>query len=134
MKIKIQKPIDTDVHFKYRCLGCGGEHWLSLNETKTSKFKIVCNCGKIFSPKKIKNIKVVYAVSTKKSTEDTKKEKPIHHISKDLLDKCTKLLFNYGFTTKEAQEMLQKAYQENPTEDSGLLLKTTLKLIGVKNE
>ena len=59
---KNQKPISLDVHLKYRCPNnnCGYEHWLSLLETQTKNFKIVCDCGTVFKPKKIKTLKIIY--------------------------------------------------------------------------
>lgn len=73
-KIKNQKPISLDVHLKYRCPNhnCGYEHWLSLLETQTQNFKIVCECGSVFKPKRINKIKVIYK-DNKKKIHETKK-------------------------------------------------------------
>lgn len=141
--MKIQKPIDIDAHFKYRCPKCSSEHWLSLNEAKTNRFKIVCHCGKVFGPKRIKKLKILYLdivgsettsnkeKQKKQTQESTTIKKQQKEINSDLLDKCTKLLVLYGFTKSEAQDILKKAYDQEPIEDSGLLIKCALKLIGV---
>lgn len=139
--MKIQKPIDVDAHFKYRCTKCGCDHWVSIREAKTNRFKVVCDCGSIFIPKRIKKIKIIYYEEVKKPIPQSEKEtvetaesghktKTQKTINTDLLERCTKLLVAYGFTKPEAQEMLEQAYIENPTDNSGLLVREALKLIG----
>jgi len=126
---KNQKPIDIDVHFKYRCSksSCGSEHWLSLRESQTKGFKIVCDCGYIFRPKRISKIQIVYAniLSVKKPDEPTQTiEKP--KIAVDLQNDCVKLLVGYGFTKDESVSLCEKAFEKNPVTSSGLLIKYIL--------
>lgn len=131
-----QKQIDTDAHFKYRCPTCAYDFWISINEAKTKNFKIVCDCGTIFSPKRIKKIKVIYwedIIKDKKKEEAPLIEEPkIKEISQQLLDKCTKTLITYGFTKEESHDLLRQAYSKNPIDNSLDLIKQALKIIGEK--
>lgn len=128
-----QKQIDTDAHFKYRCPSCPYDFWISINEAKTKNFKIVCDCGTIFSPQRIKKIKVIYWEDNKKIEESTIVEKPkISEIPVELLEKCTKTLITYGFTKDESHDILKQAYIQNPITDSLGLIKQALKIIGDK--
>jgi uncharacterized protein YbcC (UPF0753/DUF2309 family) len=128
-KKKNQKPIEIDAHFKYRCpkSNCGFDHWLSLKECQTKDFKIVCDCGFVFKPKKISKIKIVY--SDIKLVEN--KEQPAKIIEKpkipvDFKNDCGKLLISYGFTKEEAIGLCEKAFEKNPVNSSGLLIKYIL--------
>jgi uncharacterized protein YbcC (UPF0753/DUF2309 family) len=129
MKKKNQKPIEIDAHFKYRCpkSNCGFDHWLSLKECQTKDFKIVCDCGFVFKPKKISKIKIVY--SDIKLVDN--KEQPAKIIEKpkipvDFKNDCGKLLISYGFTKEEAISLCEKAFEKNPVNSSGLLIKYIL--------
>lgn len=128
-KIKNQKPISLDVHLRYRCPNnnCGYEHWLSLLETQTKNFKIVCECGTVFRPKRIEKIKVVY---DHKKQKEVKKEKPIEktipQINNSLINQAVPSLIDLGFTKLEAIDLLQKAYIKQPIDDLSLLIKNTL--------
>jgi hypothetical protein len=136
-KSKSQKPIEIDAHFKYRCpkSSCGFDHWLSLKESQTKGFKIVCDCGYVFKPKRISNIHIVYAniLSVKKPELETqiKPDEPTQTIEKpkiavDLQNDCVKLLVGYGFTQEESLSMCEKAFDKNPTTSAGLLIKYIL--------
>jgi hypothetical protein len=128
MKKKNQKPIEIDVHFKYRCpkSSCGYDHWLSLKETQTKNFKIVCDCGNIFKPKQIKKLKIVfYSTEIETKPEQTKViEKP--KIPIDLRDSSVRLLVGYGFTKEEAFTLVEEAYSRNPVTSGSLLVKYVL--------
>lgn len=131
-KLKSQKPIETDVHLKYRCpkSNCGFDHWLSLKECKTKGFKVVCDCGCVFKPKRISKIKIVYVdiqsvPKTKKPPEPEKViEKP--KIPVDFKNNCVNLLISYGFTKDESTSLCEKAFEKNPVTSSGLLIKYIL--------
>lgn len=101
-KKKNQKPINIDAHFKYRCPddNCGYDHWVSLNEAKTLKFKIVCDCGQIFSPKTIAKLKIVYRTSKEHSQQ----------IPIDTLEKCVKILTQYGFSNEESVKLINLGF------------------------
>jgi hypothetical protein len=59
-KKKLLKPIDHDVHLKYRCPECSVDHWLSLREAQTDGFIIVCECNNIFKVRTVDDIVVKY--------------------------------------------------------------------------
>lgn len=124
-QIKNQKPISLDVHLKYRCPNrdCGYEHWLSLLETQTKNFKVVCDCGTVFKPKKIKTLKVIYDKKTQKETQEIKdSDQP----NEDLLNKAIPCLVDLGFTKQEAIDALTSAYIKQPTQDISIWIKNTL--------
>ena len=124
-KIKNQKPISLDVHLKYRCPNneCGQEHWLSLLESQTSNFKIVCNCKTVFTPKRIDSIKVLYKKHYSKNKQLNAK---ISSIDPELVKKVIPSIINLGFTKQEALSMIDRAYTKQPTDDISILIKNTL--------
>jgi hypothetical protein len=125
-KLKNQKPIEIDAHFKYRCpkSSCGFDHWLSLKESQTKGFKIVCDCGYVFKPKRISKIKIVYADIQPVPQPEKVIEKP--KIPVDFKNSCVKLLVSYGFTKDESVSLCEKAFEKNPVTSSGLLIKYIL--------
>lgn len=136
--LKNQKPIDTDIHLKYRCSepDCGCEHWLSLKETQTKKFRVVCECGLVFQPKAIKNVKIIFA---KKKPQVIVPVKPQTipkniEIPKDIQEYCIGKLIGYGFTTNEALTFSARAYTKCQTTNATLLLKYILTNLGELNE
>jgi hypothetical protein len=115
--LKNQKPIESDIHLKYRCNKCARDHWLSIKEASTKNFKIVCDCGKVFGVRLVTGFKLRYSQKlVKKSIK----------IPVDLLDKSVKLLVGYGFTIQEATDSITKSYLENPNDDFASLVKQTL--------
>lgn len=141
---KNQKPIEIDAYLKYRCpnVKCGYTHWLSLKEAQTKNFKIVCDsCDEIFRPKLIKDIAVKYHKKTKQpvietqiieAQPETTTQTPI--ISERLLLLCSKTLMDYGFTKKEAYDLLKQSYVIHQTEQPFELIQNTLKMIGSIDE
>jgi hypothetical protein len=125
-KNKNQKPIDFDLHLKYRCHQCSQDHWLSYLEASTQNFKIVCGCGEVFKVKRIKSFKINYHSKKKTETTPQKEESSSHTIPSDILNKCVKILVTYGFTISEASELLYNTYSKNPVDDCGTLIKNTL--------
>lgn len=131
---KNQKPIEADIAFKYKCPAenCYGEHWLSLKETQVKYFRIVCECGFVFRPKQIKNIKIIYEKVKSKQKHITD---ITDTISVDLLNKCVKILSGYGFGLDESKELIKKSYKSCETNDIKTLIETSLKTFGDnKNE
>jgi hypothetical protein len=128
--LKNQKPIDVDAHFKYRCpkTDCGFDHWLSLKESQTKGFKIVCDCGLVFRPKRIQKIEIVFSqpkpLAKVKQEEVATKEKS--EMGLDLLADCAKVLIGYGFTDSEAKSLCKKAFEKNPVDNSGSLIRYIL--------
>ena len=133
---KRQKPIDYDVHLKYRCSSCERDHWLSLAEAKTKNFKIVCECGLAIKPKLINQIKLIYHSSHKSKLTTIKTEQKVEeNVPVDLLNKCTKILGDYGFEPSEAKKMVTKCFVEQPTSNCLELIKHVLTYFGaLKNE
>lgn len=139
MNKKSLKPIDTDIHLKYRCTNksCEQDHWLSIKEAKTKNFKIVCDCGLVFKPKLVNKIKILY----KSYKPKIQKEKIQHQtipqaqeqkieIDIDLLQKCAKVLIGYGFTSEESETLIKQSYTKNPTNDIASIIKNVLESIG----
>ena len=137
-KNRQQKPIEHDIHLKYRCAKCGQDHWLSYLEASTKQFKIVCYCGTVFVVKRLSGFKLKYfkkpsvIIPVVESVsppiiEPPAIEKP--KIPVDLLNKSVSLLIGYGFTQTEARELLNSSYEQNPIDDYASLVKQTLKLL-----
>lgn len=75
-KKKLLKPIDHDVHLKYRCPECSVDHWLSLREAQTDGFIIVCECNNVFKVRTVE--KIVVRHKDKKIKRPLKEElKPV---------------------------------------------------------
>lgn len=153
---KLQKPIDKDIHLKYRCKKCGLDHWLSYREASTPNFKVVCTCGRVFKVKQISGCLLRYKASenkvTKKRTKsETEKDTTVSDKNKDIkinndvvvetpkerktipseiLEKSVKLLLSYGFTKSEATKLVTKTYFSVPVDDYPTLVKYTLQSIG----
>lgn len=68
---KLQKPIESDIHLKYRCRKCGLDHWLSYREASTKNFKVVCSCGSVFKVKRLVDFKLKYESSMPEFKTDT---------------------------------------------------------------
>lgn len=129
---KIQKPIEIEAHLKYQCPRCNQSHWLSLNEAKTKNFKIVCDCKKVFIPKRISKLDIVYSTNIKSKE---KLVKPISEskIDKALKDKCVKALIDCGFSSSESDDLIENAYSEINCDDPVSLVKKAISIFGVKN-
>lgn len=128
-----QKPTEYDIHLKYVCEKCGANHWLSINEASTKWFRIVCDCGNIFSVKRVKDFKLLFHHKKKSKTtlpkQDEKPtivEKPVLVISSELLEQTISVLMPYGFTKTEAKDMAIKSYTESPKENTLELVKQIL--------
>lgn len=155
---KLQKPIDADIHLKYRCKKCGMDHWLSFKEASTKDFKVVCGCGVVFKVKRLSGFKFKYkkyivpkVVATQEQVQSTQNvdppkqvvqavveqpqpvfQTPVQNrtIPAELLDKSVKLLLSYGFTKTEATKLVTDTYFAVPVDDYATLVKYTLQSIG----
>jgi len=106
-KIKNLKPIDVVADLKYRCPNCSIDHWVSLKESRTSNFLIVCDCDTIIKPKRIKTIIVQYVVdSQNKNPPEKKIEK--QNTDQNIIDQANQILKTYGFTSSESNEIIEK--------------------------
>ena len=135
-KKKLQKPIEHDIHLKYICKKCGLPHWLSFKEASTKNFKVVCDCGYVFGVKRILDFKLKFVQETELKTNNIihESEKTDHQtISKDLLDKAIGVLIPYGFTQKEANELIIKSYAHCPNNEITSLVKQVLESLRSEN-
>jgi hypothetical protein len=138
-KMKIQKPIEIDAHLKYRCYKCSLDHWISLKESKTKNYKIVCDCGIVFIPKRIKNLSINYRLKKIQNNSQhtttctiTQNRDNKHSISPEILEKCSLLLIKYGFTKAEAKNLVIDSYNKIGSDNISILVKDILQSIGDK--
>lgn len=132
-----QKPIDYDIHIKYKCPKCDQEHWLSYLQASTKNFKVVCPCGLLFKVKRVVGFDLKYNNKKKKIIQKPLESEqnnpiapePVKVIATppvDLIDRSVKILVGYGFTKDEAESLLIKSYEDNPVNDLTSLVKQTL--------
>lgn len=140
-KYKNLKPTEYNITYKYTCPECQGEHWISELQASVNGFVIVCECETALRIKTIKSITKNYVRTKSKptSTNNQKSEKQearqiIDNMPKDLLNKAAGVFVGYGYTEKEAKELLVKAYIEFGITDCWELVKKTLETIGKNNE
>ena len=135
IKMKKIKPVDIDLHLKYLCPNCGAICWLSLRETKTVGYISVCDiCHDTFKVKTIDKITIQYKHNKKQIEKPIEKnEKTTIIFDPDTRFKSVDSLVKYGFTNKEASELVQDAFDIFKTNDIGTLVKESLKLFGAKN-
>lgn len=110
---KKSKPCEADIHLKYICHNCGSEHWISLKENQTPKYKIVCYaCDIVIMPKKIQSVKFRFndSTNTKKKTKKVKPEVKKDDTALDVVERCAITLVSYGFEKDEAMTLAKKAY------------------------
>lgn len=117
-----QKPTELDVSLKYSCPYCKLDHWLFLREARIKNYKVVCECGTVFKPKRISKLRIVYH---KRRSKAQSQKLPL-----DTINKCVKILVGYGFDAKESKHNLEKAYKQTNLTDIASLVKTALKLFG----
>jgi hypothetical protein len=133
-KIKIQKPIEIHASLRYRCpdIDCNFDHWITINQAKTKKYKIVCDCGTVFFPKTISSIDIRYKKKKKVTASPSEEKINIiqNVISEELLVKSSRLMQGFGFTKKESDAMLSNFYKTNPVNDYKELVKNTLAIKG----
>lgn len=129
------KPVDIDLHLKYLCPNCGAICWLSLRETKTVGYISVCDiCHDTFKVKTIDKITIQYKHNKKQIEKPIEKnEKTTIIFDPDIRLKSVDSLVKYGFTNKEASELVQDAFDIFKTNDIAILVKESLKLFGAKN-
>lgn len=147
---KTQKAIEIDAHLRYICKNpdCGYTHWLSLKETQTKNFKVVCGCGKVFKPKQVLKLKIIYKQKQQTKKQEMPKDNVVTsrscfvdlsaipqqvELDVDILNKCVKILVGYGFTKTESEQLIRNSYNSNPTNDWAVLIKNTLASFGENN-
>lgn len=157
------KPIEYDIHFKYQCK-CGELHWLSLDEASEPDFIIVCECKKRIKVKPINRVVIKYKKQKfatlnfseeKKDSESnhtdtivTQKEEQItetknvcneeklinNELPNELLNTCSNLLVSFGYSKREAIDIIKKFYDDNPSIKYSIFVKQLLASLGRKNE
>jgi hypothetical protein len=133
-----QKPTNIDCHIEYTCpkKSCQCKLWISLAEARVRNFKIVCDCGKVFKPKRIKNIKIIYdnpSQSRKLPKVPANNPNCINGVPIDIMEACVKVLDNYGFIRTESIELVSKAYALCEDKNTMNILKKTLTLLEINN-
>jgi hypothetical protein len=129
-KIKNLKPTEINLHLKYKCPECQIEHWISLDEAKTTGYMIVCDCKTKLKVKPIKTIRILY--KTNKTTK-AKPEKIDQSMPVVLLENCVKILVSYGFSAKESKTLVEESYKKNSVNDALIIIKDILANIGGTN-
>lgn len=127
--LKNQKPIDLDLHLKYECSNCNAIHWLSLKETQTKNYKILCDCNCIIKPKTVDKVKLTY-INTKKVVKQQHSVVLEEEIPVDLLKKCVTMLTGYGFEKDESENLTKEYHKANPNLNCVDLIKHILKSFG----
>jgi len=129
--IKNLKPTELNVHLKYTCPTCSVDHWLSLDESKTKGYLVVCDCNSILKVKPIHSLVIKFRKKKKniKTTESDKVEET-SKIDVALLSKCCTILSSYGYEKSEIEPLIVKTYENSPTTDIKTLVKNTLMKIG----
>lgn len=129
--IKNLKPTELNVHLKYTCTTCSIDHWISLDESKTKGYLIVCDCGSILKVKLVHSLMVKFC-KKKKSIKTTERDKLVetNKIDVALLSKCCTILSSYGYEKSEIEPLIIKTYKDSPTADIKTLVKNTLMKIG----
>jgi hypothetical protein len=137
-KIKTQKPISHDISFEYKCHKCSMTHWVFLREVRVKNFKIICQCGKIIRPKRIKDIQILYYQGKRNSQNKTQtpcKTTPFPPVPKlpiDILEQCVKILESYGYSKSISKDMILKSFNQTLDKDIKKLISHSLKTFGGK--
>lgn len=122
---KNDKPKEADIHLKYICHDCGSEHWISLKENQTPKYKIVCySCDVIIMPKRIDSINFKFVKDNKTKKEKRVKTQPKKDDSSlDIIQRCAITLVSYGFEKEEARTLAEKTHIKYNTDSVSELVK-----------
>lgn len=135
-QITPQTPIELDVSFKYICPGtdCNISHWIFLREAKTKNFKIVCECGTVFKPKRIKNIRLIYAnqKSIKNKIDNQGQSDRISN-SDPIVKRAISIMKSLGYSEKESFDSISSACILNNYTDPKILVKTAISNFGENN-
>lgn len=128
---KVLKPIEIDASFKYICPDCGYNFWIYLREVQTKNFKIVCECGTIFKPKRIKKLQIVYSNEElikkpldKPEDSDTIREYP------EYVFRAINMMVSLGYSKKESHNSIICIYESEKCTDPGTLVKKAISHFG----
>lgn len=147
-KIKNLKPIEYDIHLKYLCR-CGEHHWLSFDEASEKDFIIVCGCNSLLKVKPLSGIVVKYKENKKsKKIDHTTKQKELlfnhsnnekkdiindktqKELPENLINTCSNLLVTFGYSKREAIDLIKDFYSKNNNIEYSKFVKSLLSSIG----
>ncbi|HUU87218.1 MAG TPA: hypothetical protein VMX17_05645 [Candidatus Glassbacteria bacterium] len=129
------EPVEADIHLKYKCPSCGSENWLSYKETKIQDFKVFCEiCENILTPKPVKSITVNFIEQQQKQQEQKQQQKKEEakqtENDLDFISEAENVLIGFGFTKREAKEMIALEYKKTGEKNPAKLVKFSLDLLG----
>jgi Holliday junction resolvasome RuvABC DNA-binding subunit len=90
-------------------------------------FKLVCDCGNVYKIRQITNIKTQFS---KKNQKPTTESEIVDEVEPEYLKKAYKILETYGFSNKEAINLVNKVYDLTNQNNPLLLVKDALKIFG----
>ena len=111
-------------------------HWVFLREVRVKNFKIICGCGKIIRPKRIKDIEILYYQKKTNSQQKTQTPcetiscPPVPRLPVDILDQCVKILESYGYSKAVSKDMILKSFNQTLDKDIKKLIAHSLKTFG----
>lgn len=126
--MRLQKPTEYDISFKYICEKCGNSHWLFLRETQANGFMVVCECGEVFNVHQIDHIDIVYS---KESVESDEVEALVE-ICDPIVESAVNTIVSFGYDRTDATSMVSRATEMNTFVDSSSLVKYCLKNFGAE--
>lgn len=137
-KSRYYEPSGADVYLKYICPNsdCLDVQWITLKESQTKNYKIVCDCcGKVYRPKRIKKINVVFYEDPVSKTENTaeSKHKEEEKIDTKFLDDAINTLIRFGFDKDEATGMITQEWEKTGITNPATLVKLSLDFFGEHN-
>lgn len=136
------EPVEADINLKYKCPSCGSEHWLSHKETKIHDFKVFCEiCENILTPKPVKSITVNFIEQQQKQQENKQQQRKEEQKEEeeeekqtvsdlDFISEAENALIGFGFTKREAKEMIALEYKKTGEKNPAKLVKFSLDLLG----
>lgn len=127
--MKILRPTKIEGHLEYRCPNCSLEHWLTLRETQTKGFKVVCTCDTVFGVKTVDKLKIKYKNKPNPIDSTTQKVPDI-----ELVNKCMAALGSYGFEKSEIEPIVIDAIRNVKSQNILDIVKACIINFGVKHE
>jgi len=136
--MNLQKPTNIDCYLEYTCpkKSCSYKVWITLGEAKVKNFKIVCDCGQVYRPKRIQNLNITYSnIHKSKRIPKVPKNSPtdINGVPVDIMEACVTILDGYGFVRTESIKLVSQAYFSCEDKTTIGILKKALTLLEIKN-
>lgn len=129
------KPVNYDIHLEYKCPDCATSHWLTLRESKTKGFRVVCVCDCVFSVKRINDIRIKYVSNKSLRKTEVKEPEKLPHGSAadDLYNKCMITLSQYSFSEEEMGDILKETINSGQLSTIVDIVKACVTKFGEKN-